>query len=598
MGVVLFHFGAWWLPGGFAGVDVFFVISGYVISSSIFRELDAGGFSIVEFYARRARRIVPAFFVVTAATSIASLVILYPDQLVAYAKSALAASLFAGNIYFFWTTSYFAPGGTEIPLLHYWSLGVEEQFYLFFPIAALGIFRFARRWTVAALAVLAVLSLVACEWTVHRYPAAAFYLFPFRAFELLIGCLLAATPTVPKWAQLPTALVGVSCVVGAMLLIDESVPFPGLWALVPCLGAAAVIAGGEHNPVSRMLSLRPFSFIGDISYSLYLVHWPIVTLALMVDPHLWGTPFLAVGTAASIAMGWLSYVTVEQPFRNRRWFAVRSRLFHMAGLALALTAGCALATVQLRGFPSRMKHAVARVLSYENYDYAPMFREGTCFLRPEQSAEALQPDACLPPNTDTVLWGSSAIAMLFWGLDAEYKKTGRVLGQLTASGCTILPGVDNSARPNCRYFIDATLRLILERRPRVVIIGGDILTASDHLILSRDLIARLAEAGIKTVVLGPVPVFSKPVPQLIADRMRAGRHDFQSGDDLVKSRVAADAIEEDFFSNAAYISVIAAGCPDGQCPLALDAIPLHFDSFHATREGSAYYASRLIDRLP
>jgi len=286
LGVLLFHFGAP-LRGGFLGVDIFYVISGYLIFKSILGDLNAGSFSFVDFYQRRLRRLFPAFAAVTLVTAAISSAFLFPTQLVSFEKSLIAAATFTTNFYFYGTTSYFSPLATSIPLLHYWSLAVEEQFYLLFPLAVVLLNRFGYRTLLTAIALITLGSLIACEIINRFNPTAAFYLLPFRAFELLIGSLTAVqVPTkhlVRARSLAATAIfLGVILILGAMLLINDTVELPGLFTLVPCLGTAAVIWGGEHAYGShcvKLLSFRPLVQIGRLSYSLYLVHWPIVVFS-------------------------------------------------------------------------------------------------------------------------------------------------------------------------------------------------------------------------------------------------------------------------------------------------------------------------------
>jgi peptidoglycan/LPS O-acetylase OafA/YrhL len=231
LGVVLFHFGAAWLPGGFVGVDVFFLISGFLISGSIYREIEVGRFRLADFFERRMRRILPAFFVVTVTSSFAAYFLLFPNELVSYAYSVAAAALFGSNIYFNATANYFAPIASEIPLIHYWSLSVEEQFYLVFPLLILAIYRINKRAVLTAISAAFIVSLVGGEIALRTNPQAAFYLLPFRAFEFLIGCALARgemrSTTNSSEAACSTAL-GASLIVLCMIFMTERTRFPGL----------------------------------------------------------------------------------------------------------------------------------------------------------------------------------------------------------------------------------------------------------------------------------------------------------------------------------------------------------------------------------
>jgi peptidoglycan/LPS O-acetylase OafA/YrhL len=326
--VLLFHAGWSRFSGGFAGVDVFFVISGFVIALSLFRDLDAGRFSLSGFFARRARRILPALTVVLLATLLVSLAMVPPVYFQPFADSLIAASLFVSNLHFWQASSYFNNDMPFRPLLHTWSLGVEEQFYLAAPVLLLLIQRFlAGRWRLVVTLCLIgsfALNLRAVE---KGHLDAAFYLPFTRAWEFLLGVLIALLPRpgLPRgWNELGT-LAGLAMIAGSVLLFGPGTPFPGVAALGPCLGAGLVIwfgkpAGEGGVPlVSRVLALKPVVWTGRISYSLYLVHWPVLVLApfLMMRRLTLPETFAALGLC--ILLAWLVYRFVETPMRQIRW---------------------------------------------------------------------------------------------------------------------------------------------------------------------------------------------------------------------------------------------------------------------------------------
>jgi len=271
--VILFHAGATWLPGGFVGVDIFFVISGYLISSIILRESAAGEFSFLRFYERRLRRIIPALLVVLVVTVAIFQMIALPGQAQQTAESGIAALLSVSNFYFWRTSGYFAPAAEFMPLLHTWTLAVEEQFYLIFPVVVLALLklRLPIKWvfvvgTIAAFAI--------GYWLSLEKPSVAYYLLPARAWELAIGAVLAVgvVPAV-RGALMRESLpaFGISLIVFSMFYIRSDMLFPGWVALMPCLGTAMVIhAGGQSWVAQKVLAARPVVFVGLLSYSLYL----------------------------------------------------------------------------------------------------------------------------------------------------------------------------------------------------------------------------------------------------------------------------------------------------------------------------------------
>ena len=285
LGVIFFHadFGC---DGGFVGVDVFFVISGFLITSLIIKDLRAGNFSILGFWERRARRIFPALFVVTIATIIFGYFLLLPRDFELLGRSVLWLSLFTSNV-FFWrnTNSYFSGSAEEMPLLHTWSLSLEEQFYLVVPFALLLLFKWRKSSGLMWIVSLGVLlSLLMSVLGTMRYESASFYLLTTRAWELGVGSMVALSKPLRSYPlKSAMAFVGILCVLVPFFIYDRSIPFPGLFAIPPVLGSALLILSGQNTKISdpvpmvtRILSIKPLVFIGLLSYSLYLWHWPLL----------------------------------------------------------------------------------------------------------------------------------------------------------------------------------------------------------------------------------------------------------------------------------------------------------------------------------
>jgi peptidoglycan/LPS O-acetylase OafA/YrhL len=364
--VLLFHarFG---LTGGFVGVDIFFVISGFLITSLILKEAESReGFSILKFWERRIRRILPALITVIVTTVIAGWFILLPSHFQSLGSSVIAQAVFAVNFYFWRYSGYFAEAASRLPLLHTWSLAVEEQFYIFFPL----LFLFQSKWKISSLrwvvglSAIASLSLsIACTYLT---PSAGFYLLPPRAWELLGGSLLALAPrklNIPLWARELLGWSGLVAVGAAFWLYDDRTPFPGVAALLPCVGTMVLIwvNGVALQPTTlvRLLSIRPLVFLGKISYSLYLWHWPILvyawywhegpTLSLLLRVEL---------LALSLVLAASSWKFVETPFRIRRFLPLRRDIFIFGASVPACCALVGAALILTHGMPSRFPESI------------------------------------------------------------------------------------------------------------------------------------------------------------------------------------------------------------------------------------------------
>ncbi len=361
--VILYHAGFSGFSGGFVGVDVFFVISGYLITSIIFTELQAGSFSLSGFYERRARRILPALFLVLACCLPVVWWLLLPHELVAFARSLLAVVLFVSNLLFWQETDYFATDADLIPLLHTWSLAVEEQYYLFFPLLLLLCRACGKRGLMALLGLIALVSLAFSEWGWPTDPAANFYLIPTRAWELMLGALAALylqqTPPqaglalTARWVAELLSALGIFLILLAVFMFDTSVHFPGLYALVPTLGAVCIILFASPATLAgKLLSLPPLVWVGLISYSAYLWHQPLLAFARIqyfIEPD---QSLLGGVALLSLLLAWLSWRFVEKPFRNKQAFS-RPQIFILSLLGSAAFAVIALILVMADGVPAR-----------------------------------------------------------------------------------------------------------------------------------------------------------------------------------------------------------------------------------------------------
>ncbi|MBV1868977.1 MAG: acyltransferase [Marinosulfonomonas sp.] len=333
--VILFHAGFTIFSGGYVGVDVFFVISGYLITTIILNELEQGKFSILRFYERRARRILPTLFFVMLCCIPCAWMWMLPSQFEDFSQSLVAVTIFASNILFWRESGYFDAASEEKPLLHTWSLAVEEQYYLFFPILLILLWRFGRNPVLYSIVAISVFSLLLSEWGWRNSSTANFYLIPTRAWELLAGSICAFLQ-LGKATKSNNALsaFGLALIVFSIFIYDDSTPFPSLYALAPVVGTALIILyGARETWVARLLSLKAFVGIGLISYSAYLWHQPLFAFARIRSlnvPEQWLMLVLAI---ASLALAYLSWRFVEQPFRNgkTKYSFTRKQIFSLFG---------------------------------------------------------------------------------------------------------------------------------------------------------------------------------------------------------------------------------------------------------------------------
>lgn len=515
--VLLFHAGLPGFPGGFVGVDVFFVISGFVITGGLMDAINAGRFSIIDFYVRRFRRILPALLATVIATTIGVMLVLSPEAWQDFSNSVLATATFASNIYFWCQSGYFDPQSGSRPLLHSWSLAVEEQFYIVIPLALwLGIRLFGRRvWWLFGLG--ACLSLAFSAYLIKRAPSADFYLLPSRAWELLVGCLLVLAPLPPlrSWPiREGCAVIGAGLIAWAVLLFHSDTPFPGVAATVPVFGAALLIYAGSSGPssVSRALSWGPVVGIGLISYSAYLIHWPLIVLARAAQLRdLTATEGLDV-VAVSLALAVLSWRYVEAPYRRPTGSDRPGRVLGAAAVALC----CLLA----------MGTGVGKLAASQVGSSPPgsnPWLAGRCFLQNEPAAKwAGKPCIRTQGGTErAILWGDSFAAHYIPGLQAAAPLSRNIV-QYTSAGCPPILSYESFAIPACHDFNSHIFDVIARFHADTVVMSArwDLLRARGLSGL-KDTVAKLTAAGLRVYVLGESPTFAFNVVEL--DRRGVGR---------------------------------------------------------------------------
>jgi peptidoglycan/LPS O-acetylase OafA/YrhL len=599
--VLCYHSGIPGFGGGFVGVDIFFVISGYLICGMIDGGIRNGSFSLGDFYKRRILRILPALFVMFLVTSILAYIYCLPVELENYSKSLASAVGSISNVYFAGTTGYFdAPAETK-PLLHTWSLGVEEQFYLVVPLLMLFAYRFMAKRAKLLFAVVAALSFAAAFAVSYRNPTFVFYLTPFRAWELALGALLSI-----KYIPAPQTafgkdtcgVTGMLLLLGVILLGSPSAPLLLMTSLAS-IGAALVIASSERgtSSVGRLLSLRPVVFIGLISYSLYLWHWPLIvfqrTDALFFTDSSGIVTKLAL-IAISIGVAWLSWKFVELPFRSSASKASKAVVFGVGSAAMtSAVAFCGLVLL-VSGAPSRFPDRVVAIGSYLAYNPAEAFRAGHCYLGTNR--EHLDVPTCMTPDTkrpNYLLVGDSHAAHLWLGLSTAMPDVNVM--QATASMCrpaiSAVSVLETRACPKLMHFVFDDF--LANNKVDKVLLSASWKDEDlpDLLVILETLKAR----GVDVVVLGPIVEYGSALPRLLTEEILHNNpiiaRTMRTPGIRERDRAMRRTVTE---MGATYVSVYDSVCHDGLCDeFAKGDIPLQFDGGHLTADGSVKIAQRM-----
>jgi peptidoglycan/LPS O-acetylase OafA/YrhL len=638
LGVVIFHADRAWLPGGFVGVDIFFVISGFLISRIILAQCAGGRFSLAMFYARRAKRILPALLVVVSFVWIVGWFMAAPTQFREIGGGLLGNSYFTVN---FWLMrlagvgGYFGADATTKPLLHLWSLSIEEQFYLVWSVLLLALSKL-QRWLVFPV----VLGVFVASFAFSVYltpidPIAAFYLPWSRGWELALGALLAyrevfwleALPYPSRPLANIGAGAGIALMLGAYLLLNETQPFPGWLAAVPTLGCALVIANPNSLPGEVALGNRVAGFFGAISYPLYLWHWPLFAFARIWPGVIPTAPVLLALACVAVLLAALTFRLIEQPIAvpfRRRPFATALVL---VGL-LALTGFVGKLTYDAKGFPSRFPPLVDRVFDYDatGAESQPLL---SCFYQRDEASYPLDEErrrvasffgahhcaAIQDPRKPTILIvGDSHAAHLFAGLQEVY---GAKANLLTLSSVFCVPLVENVAMnegvagtPRCRAINDYVFDAIRTIKPDVLIVGG-YFAQYDHEANWRypgfldALVAgarRLHGEGVRSIIVaGQVPTWAPVLPILV------GRDLFEHGAAAEFSRIGVKPdsldtdralVSKDWGEGVRYVSQAAQLCgADGCRRLIGENLPqdlLAIDYGHYSREGSVFAVKTML----
>ena len=614
--VILFHAGLSVSSGGFVGVDVFFVISGYLITSIIIDQVQRGTFSLLDFYARRARRILPALFLVVLCTMPFAWRWMVPGELRDSSQSVAAVSVFASNFLFWLHSGYFDRLATEKPLLHTWSLSVEEQFYVLFPVTLLFLWRLGTRWLFAVVVTVAVASLALAEYWQPWDASAAFYLLPTRAWELSIGVLCALF--LFKRGQLKNealSALGLVLIATSVVLYDQTVPFPSLYTLVPVGGAAFVILfAAEHTRTARFLSTKPLVGIGLISYSAYLWHHPLFALARIRSFEPPGTFTMLALAGLSLLLAYVSWRFIEQPIRQFHGWSHSKVLVVAAGVSAVflcvgtwghLTDGfrSVKTTPEQQGLLDMAKNSPKRPECHTR---------GKDYLRPADACEYFE---------GTLRWavlGDSHAVELAYAVAERGRSVGIKIKHLSFSACG--PALDHTAADeDCRNWTrEAVAYLVGDSAIDTVIVNyrlywylyGDHIGVFPQLPNSvkedvrtaywRDLVRileRLSGANKRVLLVLQAPELRRHVEEIImepgsrGDRVGVTRRWWDERKAFVDSHLS------ELPSNVLVVDPTDLFCDSNSCYAVRDQQTLYYDADHLSLTGASYVARRVFETI-
>ena len=605
LAVLFFHAGIG-CRGGYVGVDVFFVISGYLITGLILKDLDGGQFQVVKFWERRVRRILPAVAVVLLSCLAAGWFLFLPLNFKELGQSVFAQAMLVSNIYFWWESDYFAQPAEMKPLLHTWSLAVEEQFYLLFPFLLIAFKRFSRKSLVPGILLLCGVSFSLSVCCSYRYPSVNFYFLPTRAWELLLGSLLAAIPTQrasTQWLTESLSSGGLLAILCAVFFYGPDTRFPGVSALLPCVGTALIIWANDQTLtcVGKLLATRPAVFIGLISYSLYLWHWPMLVFAKYWKLGSIPKSQRVLILLASMILAVLSWRFVETPFRKRTVLKSRVQIFSFASITTAVLLLAGVVIHQMQGVPSRLPAEAVRYANESTNRAFPNQLE----LKQALAGEFIElgtGDKHLPINL--LVWGDShamAVMPVFDILCKEHSIRGDAA---THSATAPLVGYESqwqaSLKADSIPYNNAVVEFIRSKR-----VGDVVLVAAWSAYTMKDgettrlrrslldTIGALQDTGARIWIMREVPQHRWNVPNALAYSVWRGGNPEELGLPLAEQREAtrlADPIFEGLATKFPVVKVLDPTdlfvSPKHLCRVAEGGNALYRDTGHLTVAGA------------
>ncbi|RMQ98447.1 hypothetical protein ALP94_04610 [Pseudomonas savastanoi pv. glycinea] len=519
--VVAYHAFPSVVRGGFIGVDIFFVISGFLISTIIFESVKSGSFSILGFYARRVNRIFPALALVLFSSLVCGWFVLLPGEYSALGKHAAGGAGFISNILLWMESGYFDAASDTKPLLHLWSLGVEEQFYFVWPLLIVLAWKLRFSW-LALIIITGGLSFWANIDGIDGNSVALFYSPYTRFWELIVGGVIAYFSISSKRVEMSSALlseglsvVGVLLLTAGLIKVSSNLRYPGVWALIPTIGAACIISAGPNAWINRiLLSNKLLVGVGLISFPLYLWHWPILVFLRLQESEIPSTTLRCAAVGLSFALAWLTYRFIEGPVRSvssvfKKSIALVSTMLivGMLGLFLFISGGA----------PFRFPILIQELNSF-TYDYNKVYRTGSCFLDPSQDEHQFSTchDDIKADRKTLFLWGDSHAAHLFSGYEKNFGGQFNII-QRTASGCPPILGLDMDEktyflRPHCLSINNSILDEIKRVKPEKVVLSAS-WNYYDWARINVTIEALRAAGFTDLEIVGPVPKWKDPLPK-------------------------------------------------------------------------------------
>ncbi|MGJ5136712.1 acyltransferase family protein [Bradyrhizobium oligotrophicum] len=615
--VLLYHAFPKAVPGGFYGVDIFFVISGFLITGIIHKQMLSGRFSVADFYARRIRRIFPALITVVLVTFLIAWFVLPPRELKSLGTNIAGGAIFIQNFILLGQVGYFDLAADKKPLLHLWSLAIEEQYYVVWPLLLMLIGAWRRKSLAITLA-LAAASFIACLVVQTRAPDHAFYLPVTRAWELMAGSALAlwaggraiGNERGPEAASIGREIIVVAAllaIVAAFWLYDRKLPHPGFLTLVPVLAAAALIGMSGTLVHRHVLGARPAVFVGLISYPLYLWHYPLMAYARIhfvdgVAPSvMWGI------VIASVVLAWLTYRFIERPIRfGRNWVPLKVGALVGSMAALGIVG---LVADRTNGLPIRIPQSL-RGFMLDGSETARFWRADKCLLKPDQSAADFAAECAGTGRHPLVLaWGDSYAASLYPGLAHFASERGFDVAEFTASACPPLLGFVHPERRFCKGANDFVIQKIAELKPDLVLLYSTWSYGPDDIRSGLDrTVPALRELKVPRIVLlgPPASWLGESLPANLLDyyfqthSLLPARTKFRSNENWTR-------VQDEFLEAQAqrvgiqYISARRIMCNEDGCLARIgpDGSELTaYDLGHLTYPGSIFVAKQVLDAVP